>query len=1159
MRSITRSRRELLAAATIVALGAAALVSAPVAAAADPAPSIRINEVESNGGTPGDWIELLNTGSTDADLSGYVIKDDDDAHEYTLPSGTIIAPGAFLVLDQFDDETSLGSFDFGLGGNDTVRLFDTADTIVDAQAWTSHGQPTWGVHDLTGSTEWVQTATSTKGAANDFATPNVVVNEIVYDDAATGLDDTIELYNVGPVTADLSGWMVTDDKAEEFGVLPSGTAIAPGGFLVLVKDVDFPFGLGKNDSVVLLDTTSTTIDEYAYENTAPVSTWARCPDGTGDWAHATEPTPGAANNCTPIVVPAEPGSILINEVDSQPSDWIEFFNPGDEALDISGYEVRDNSDDHQWRFPVGSSIAAGEFLVVEADAVGLVYNGTDWVSGSFTSAIGIGGGDKIRLYDTTSALIDETGAWTEHAAIDGDAAAATLARCPDGVGEFRLALITKGAANECVPPTVAVNEINSNGTDWVEIVNTGDAPVDVSGWTVMDNDPVGHAADVTPLADGAVLAAGAYLVLTTGIEFGFGLGNGDTVTLRDANGTTVDEHAYPEHAAGFWARCPDGTGAFEDVAAGTPGAKNTCDGSGPEEPEEPELPLGVWPGGAEVTVLDPEPTFFEDSSGLDSEQTAGGGVLWAIDNGTGTFWKLDVAADGSVSFADGWDDGKRIRFQKDAANPGAAGPDTEGITAAGDGFIYAASERDNSAKAVNWNVVLKVDPAAAGPDLVALQEWDLTASLPAVGANLGIEAVEWVADSALTGRLWDDSTSSTYDPADYPLHGDGLFFVAVEDGGGVFGFALNTDGTFDLVATIDPGLTGVMALDYDSVLGSLWAVCDNGCGTAAAIITLNGTVDPSIAHVARPAGLPDVNNEGFATAPIEIDADGTRPAWWFADGFAAESLHLGTLTAVDLPPTGVDPAPVPDAELTEGSRGTVTAPSTAIAGSTVVVTVGEQYAGQTVRVWLHSTPTLLGELVVSATGTVSVTVPVPTAVGDHRVVVASPTNELIGWAPMRVVVDVVLPPTGVDPAPVPDAELTQGSRGPVTAPSTVNAGSTMVVTVGEQYAGQSVRVWLHSVPVLLGELVVSATGTVSVTVPVLTAAGDHRVVVASMTNELIGWAPVRVVVAAGVAQSLEKTGAENGWMGGAAIAGILLLGLGGALAAVRRRTTRRAG
>jgi hypothetical protein len=38
---------------------------------------VRINEVESSGGTPGDWVELVNTGQSTMDMSGWVVKDND--------------------------------------------------------------------------------------------------------------------------------------------------------------------------------------------------------------------------------------------------------------------------------------------------------------------------------------------------------------------------------------------------------------------------------------------------------------------------------------------------------------------------------------------------------------------------------------------------------------------------------------------------------------------------------------------------------------------------------------------------------------------------------------------------------------------------------------------------------------------------------------------------------------------------------------------------------------------------------------------------------------------------------------------------------------------------------------------------------------------------
>ena len=1001
--------RSAAAVTAVCALSAAALLAVPLSATGAES-GIRINEVESDGGAPGDWIEFLNTSVDAVDLSGFVVKDDKDDSSYVFPEGTIVQPGAYLVIDQLDGDTGAGQFDFGLGKDDQVRLFDTNGAIIDETSWTGHAVATWGARDVDGAVEWAATAESTRGAANVF---------------------------------------------------PSNE---------------------------------------------PVS-----------------------------------GSIVINEVDSQPADWVEFYNPGDEPLDISGYEIRDNSDDHRWRFLAGTSIAPGQFLVVDESSIGLVGG----VEAPFREPIGIGSADRIRLYDATGTMIDDTLPWAGHAAIDGDFVAATLARCPDGQGLFALAHATPGAPNSCVVPDVVINEIESNGddTDWIEVLNAGTTPIDMTGWSVMDDDPVGHADETTPLPAGTVLQPGAYFVFDQHVNFVFGLGGGDTVTLRDANGNTVDQHVYAAHAAGVLARCPDGTGDFLDIATSTKGLRNACgnpvrinevesDGGTPGDwvelvnptdavldvsgivvkddddtqvytiPEgsaiaaggylviegadlgfglgggdavrvfdgdllvdsttwgeghaattwgrcpdttgvfavtekstkgEPnvcagETPVSVWPGSAEVRVLDSAPTFLEDSSGLDVQETAEGTFLWAVDNGEGRIWKVEAHADGSFSTITGWEAGKRVRFQMDAANPSAAGPDAEGITVDGDGFVYVASERDNSAKGVNLNAVLKVDPEAAAGDLVAQQEWDLTSLLPAVGANLGMEAVQWVPDSALDGRLFDKNTGAAYDSADYTGHGDGLFFVAVEDNGHVYAFALGADGSATLVSEIAPGLAGVMALDYDSVLGVLWAVCDDGCQGRSAQITLNGTDEPGIAHFARPAGMPDINNEGFATAPASLAVDGQRPVWWFADGYASEALRTGTLPAIAAEnPGGENPGgenhgtnpaqtpPLPGSALTDDNRNGVTVnPSVAGRGDRVTVSLGADRAGEGIAVWMYSDPVLLASGTASAAGTFTVTIPTDAPLGAHRIAIYAASGELVGWADIRITAGGVLAATGAE-------------------------------------------------------------------------------------------------------------------------------------------------
>ena len=605
--------------------------------------------------------------------------------------------------------------------------------------------------------------------------------------------------------------------------------------------------------------------------------------------------------------PAALTDLRINEVDSQPADWVEFYNPTPEALDVSGYEIRDNSDDHRWRFPEGATVDPGGFLIVEESTVGAAWNDTTqtWEDGvTFTSPIGIGGADKIRLYDASGILIDETYAWTAHAAVGSNTADYTLAREIDGQGGFLLSQISKGASNTgtAVAPAVHVNEVNSNGapSDYIEVINTSPAAIDLTGWYVYDNN-TRTAVEAPPLPAGTVLAAGARFVFTEGTHFTFGLGNGDQARVYTGAGALVDEHTYAAHAAdgGVWSACPEGGDLFVQTVR-TPGAANACDGSGepPAEPGSEYDPL-AWPGGSSVTVLDTTATFLEDSSGLDTWTDETGTYLYAVDNGTGRFFKLAVAADGSFDVVDGWEDGKRVRFQKDADDAAAAGPDAEGITVDGDGFVYVASERDNSAKSVNHDVILKVDPDAAGPDVVALEEWDITEYVP-VGANLGIEAVEWVSDADLAGQLWDTALNKPYDPADYPGHGDGLFFVAVEDGGAVHAFALS-DGAAAKVATFTPGLTGVMALDWDASRDGLWTVCDDGCGNVSAFVELTGTATPDVTFYSRPGDAPVDNAEGFATAPASLATNGVRPAWWFTDGVRPGALRSGTIGAATAP------------------------------------------------------------------------------------------------------------------------------------------------------------------------------------------------------------------------------------------------------------------
>ncbi|WP_222836490.1 lamin tail domain-containing protein, partial [Curtobacterium sp. B18] len=173
--------------------------------------------------------------------------DDDSSHEaYVLPTGSTIAAGGYFVIDQLS--ATAPGFDFGLGGADTVRVYDPAGDLVLRYAWTAHAAVTYGrCPDGTGAL--MDTTASTKGAANDCSSP-VRINEVESDGGTPG--DWVELTNTGTTTVDLGGYVFSDSDDAHVYAIPSGTTVAPGGFTVL-DEQDFGFGLGKADSARLLD------------------------------------------------------------------------------------------------------------------------------------------------------------------------------------------------------------------------------------------------------------------------------------------------------------------------------------------------------------------------------------------------------------------------------------------------------------------------------------------------------------------------------------------------------------------------------------------------------------------------------------------------------------------------------------------------------------------------------------------------------------------------------------------------------------------------------------------------------------------------------------------------------------------------------------------
>jgi hypothetical protein len=305
-----------------------------------------------------------------------------------------------------------------------------------------------------------------------------------------------------------------------------------------------------------------------------------------------------------------------------------------------------------------------------------------------------------------------------------------------------------------------------------------------------------------------------------------------------------------------------------------------------------------------VATVDPAGAFPSNLSGLTYQPASPGNpaVLWGALNAPSKIYRLTWDGVNWAPEAGAWAAGKTITY------PGGIGqPDTEGLTKAewNEVGIYVATERDNNLSSTSRLAVLRLDETSPAASLTASHEWNLTAQLPAVGANLGLEAITWIPDSYLTASgFFDELLGHTYNPLEYANHGTGLFVVGVEGTGVMYALALNhVTSTASIVATISSGFPGVMGLEFDRDSNYLWAWCDDTCGNQATVLQVDVTAgSPTLGKVVvkrkydHPSGLPTSNFEGFALQPHAECSGGFKGVFWADDSnLDNHAIRQGTI------------------------------------------------------------------------------------------------------------------------------------------------------------------------------------------------------------------------------------------------------------------------
>ena len=165
-----------------------------------------------------------------------------------------------------------------------------------AEASTEPGATVAGYFHATFSLDNPLLPTSVKPPA--IADIGLVINEV----AAKGDPlDWFELYNATNSVIDLTGYLVADDltDAAKRVAFPSGTTIAPGEYLQVEVDSDnwAGFKLGGDEELGVWTSEGVLVDSVDWDegDSGEGKSYARVPDGNGEFKTVGNPTPGAAN------------------------------------------------------------------------------------------------------------------------------------------------------------------------------------------------------------------------------------------------------------------------------------------------------------------------------------------------------------------------------------------------------------------------------------------------------------------------------------------------------------------------------------------------------------------------------------------------------------------------------------------------------------------------------------------------------------------------------------------------------------------------------------------------------------------------------------------------------------------------------------------------
>ena len=427
----------------------------------------------------------------------------------------------------------------------------------------------------------------------------LVISEVMPANATAVTDengkfpDWLEVWNSTDHRINLEG-VGLSDKGDRIRFLFPAISLEPDGRVTVFCDntnqasPDRPFHAkfqlsSVGETVYLFDPNAYLIDSVTYKIIGSDESWALT---GGEYTSTAWFSPGFENTEAGHLayresVTAADGSVLINEVMADPltgirdddgelCDWIELYNTTGNAISLDKFALSDNEGKPlKWRFPDGARIEAHGYYLV-------LCTGKDRMD---TKMKGVPHSNfRISAEKETIILADSQGRVVDRVMIDNLPQDCSWGRneqnqmqvfqmptptLPDneaGFNQMDLNLRAMNRTGVWISEVLASNNqvstyAGTENKDWVEIYNSSDTAVDISGWGLSDNLGRGRK---WQFPAGTLIAPGEYkVILCDGntakasaaephTSFRIGRNAGEIITLADPAGNVLDKIVLPE-------------------------------------------------------------------------------------------------------------------------------------------------------------------------------------------------------------------------------------------------------------------------------------------------------------------------------------------------------------------------------------------------------------------------------------------------------------------------------------------------------------------------------------------------------------------------------------------------------------------------------------